>query len=58
MNNATYFSENALLPGMVDTEYMVHHTTRALQKEVENLSRNSKYVLHKSLSQLPALHVT
>lgn len=40
MNNKTYFSENALLSGMVDTNYNSHHTAKALKGEVENPSEN------------------
>ena len=38
LNNSTYFSENALLAGMVDTEYGYGRAVKLLKAEVENPS--------------------
>ena len=45
VNNRTYFSENALLPGMVDTRYEYGRTAKSLKSEVENPSEMYRYTV-------------
>ena len=39
-NNRTYFSENALLPGQVHSEYQNHNMARRLFTELENMKKD------------------
>jgi hypothetical protein len=43
VNNKTYLSENALLPGMVDTRYEYGRAAKSLKAEVENPSETYRY---------------
>jgi glycosylphosphatidylinositol transamidase len=43
VNNKTYFSENALLPGMVDTQYEYGRAAKLWKAEVENPSETYRY---------------
>jgi hypothetical protein len=38
VNNTTYFSENALLPGMVEAQYEYRRAVKSLKEEIENPS--------------------
>ncbi|XP_046851012.1 glycosylphosphatidylinositol anchor attachment 1 protein-like [Xenia sp. Carnegie-2017] len=44
MNNQTYFSENALLPGMVETTYRYGRSERDLKTEIEQKMKSGHFL--------------